>query len=164
MSDEIVRSLLVERRDAPHLDRYDKGLFSSYVRRAEDTLRYAIAIGARTDARQREHKAGGLARASEQVCKAIRVANGQSATRSRDARALIFGNGSSIEPVADDEWRRSLTPLTAFADAAVWTDELLGAWASLLTTLVERAARVEPAPRRPARASRLALPPATKRR
>jgi hypothetical protein len=115
-------------------------------------------MGARRDARQRGHAAKGLRRATEQVCKAIRVANGQSATRSRDVRTLLFGD-RSVEPIADPAWRERIAPIVPLTELEVWTDAQLGAWTTALTQIVDDLAKTEPLPRRPVRAFRFASHP-----
>lgn len=161
MSDEIMRALLRKSAESPAAARYDKGLFSSYVRRAEDTLGFAVAMKTRSDPRQRAYAAEGLTRATEQVCKALRVANGQTATRSRDVRELLDGNGTTIEPLSDEVWRSRLAQLVTLVESAACTDEELEVWTARLTGFLRDIASVQPPPRRPARASRFTPPAAS---
>jgi hypothetical protein len=158
MADEIMRSLLKGPGAAPAAERYAKGLFSSYVGRAEEALQYAKVMGARRDARQRTQGGQGLRRATEQVCKAVRVANDQSATRSRDVRALLFGD-DAIDPLADANWRERIAPMVRLTELEAWTDHQLVAWTSALGAIVDDLAKTEPQSKRPARIFRFASRP-----
>jgi hypothetical protein len=124
-------------------------MFGSYVRHAEDALESAKLTRA-----QRELSARGLRRATEHVCKAVRVANNQSATRSHDIRALLLG-GDAIDALADARWRERIEPMIRLSELAIWTDTQLAAWTSALEAIVDELDKVEPPVKPPTRMFRL---------
>jgi hypothetical protein len=149
MSDAIFRTLIAT---APEIDdakaRYREGLVSSYVQRGTQVLLAAHALASREHAARVFHQQ--LMSASVLFCKAVRVAQGVSATRSVDLAALVAGGVGVNDPLPSCDEHAQLTLIANLAARCAVEPARAAEWLRELDLLVERTEGLRAQPR-PAR-------------